>query len=545
MTSMKNNTKKRMVKCLAAAFVLVTGVLVSACSDDAAEPMEEQAQRVSYETFPNGNFEEGMKGWNASGDVLAVSLSSDGCDGSTALRIAADGAHQATVSQTVTGLEDGYYDLWFYLKNSSGEHKVCYLAAGGDNEGECKMTALQRSKDNWCKSVVRGIKVSGGKMNVELYVDADSASECEIDGLRLVKNRKAFNLLMGGDMSYVKYLEKRGVVLKDENGNPIEDIYKYVKQKGFNTIRLRAYVDPGNPNFEASSQIEPGCQDTEDILEQCRRAKAAGLKVMLTLHYSDTWSNPGQQIMPHEWEGLSWEQLQDALYNYTKDVMTRLHEQGTDPEFVAVGNETQSGICFPVADWNNYDKTAVLYSRGYDAIKEVSPETQVVVHVSNGGDWGYKWFFGMMREYGAKFDIIGISYYPFNEITGFFNWQRIHSWAEAMYNEFGKETIVMETGYNFSPKRVDGVWDGSLSGYSVYQDIYPYTRQGQKDYLNEAINEMKMVDDCHILGFYYWDPLVVHLEGDKELNNNQFCNEAFFDFEHKALPVFDAYTYNN
>ena len=62
----------------------------------------------------------------------------------------------------------------------------------------------------------------------------------------------------------------------------------------------------------------------------------------------------------------------------------------------------------------------------------------------------------------------------------------------------------------------------------------------------EAFNEMKLTEDCHILGVYYWDPLLRYVKDDHELDwGNGACSEAFFDFEGNALPVFEAYTYNN
>ena len=440
--------------------------------------------------------------------------------------------------------EDVYYQV---IKQKTAALFEACAAIGaisaGASDDALKMTSLQQSEKTWCRSIVRGIKVEGGRCNVMLVVKSDVSSSCQIDGLKLIKGRKPFEILKGGDASYVTYLEKIDAGLYD-NGVK-KDAFKLFKEKGFNTVRFRLYKDPGNPDYEASSQIPEGCQTTEAILDLAKRAKAEGLKILLSFHYSDTWTNPGQQIMPHEWEGLSWEELQTAFYEYTKDVMMKMRDQGTTPEYVAIGNETQSGLCHPIANHENYDKVARLYTLGYEAVKEVSPESQVIIHVSNGGDPGYYWFFGLMRQYDTKFDLIGISYYPFDTPTKNFKWSDIRKWAEGMYKEFGKETIMMETGYNWSPTIPMGI-AGQLWDDGVYKYVYPYTPQGQKNYMLEAFNEMKLTEDCHILGVYYWDPLLRYVKDDHNLDwGNGACSEAFFDFEGNALPVFEAYTYNN
>ena len=70
----------------------------------------------------------------------------------------------------------------------------------------------------------------------------------------------------------------------------------------------------------------------------------------LTFHYSDYWSNAETQLIPHEWQeeidklgpDATQEEkdakVEELLYNFTKDFMQRMKEQGTEPEYVAFGN---------------------------------------------------------------------------------------------------------------------------------------------------------------------------------------------------------------
>ncbi|MBC7643022.1 MAG: glycosyl hydrolase 53 family protein [Flavobacterium sp.] len=58
--------------------------------------------------------------------------------------------------------------------------------------------------------------------------------------------------------------------------------------------------------------------------------------------------DPPQQTIPNDWQKLTQNQLENEIYNDTKDVMLQLKNQSTNPDFIQVGNETDSGFL-----WNN------------------------------------------------------------------------------------------------------------------------------------------------------------------------------------------------
>jgi arabinogalactan endo-1,4-beta-galactosidase len=64
-----------------------------------------------------------------------------------------------------------------------------------------------------------------------------------------------------------------------------EDFLSILKNNGVNTIRLKLWVDPQNEHA--------GFQEVKTFSQ---RLKNLGFKVWLTLHYSDTWADPGQQL---------------------------------------------------------------------------------------------------------------------------------------------------------------------------------------------------------------------------------------------------------
>lgn len=61
-------------------------------------------------------------------------------------------------------------------------------------------------------------------------------------------------------------------------------------------------------------------------VELGKRAAAAGLDVVLNLHYSDTWTDAGTQTMPSEWASLSIDAVSVtpvvvAIYIHTDEVV--------------------------------------------------------------------------------------------------------------------------------------------------------------------------------------------------------------------------------
>lgn len=52
-------------------------------------------------------------------------------------------------------------------------------------------------------------------------------------------------------------------------------------------------------------------------LKLARRVKTHRLEFMIDFYYSDTWADPGQQIIPTAWDNLTFQQLNSTLYNDT------------------------------------------------------------------------------------------------------------------------------------------------------------------------------------------------------------------------------------
>jgi len=91
----------------------------------------------------------------------------------------------------------------------------------------------------------------------------------------------------GADISWVTQMESSGYKFYDKKGKQ-QDLFALMKSLGFNSIRLRAWVNPTD-----------GWCNTNDLISKALRAKAAGMKIMIDFHYSDSWADPGKQNKQH------------------------------------------------------------------------------------------------------------------------------------------------------------------------------------------------------------------------------------------------------
>ena len=125
---------------------------------------------------------------------------------------------------------------------------------------------------------------------------------------------------LGGDASLLPSYQEKGTVYKDFNGHKVKFL-PFVKQQGWNMIRVRLFVDPQNAPEEHKG--EGVCQDLNYVIGLCQQIKKTGMQVMLDFHYSDTWADPGKQFTPKRWEGCNKQQLADSVYAYTRASLLR------------------------------------------------------------------------------------------------------------------------------------------------------------------------------------------------------------------------------
>jgi len=282
----------------------------------------------------------------------------------------------------------------------------------------------------------------------------------------------------GADISWLLQMEASGYVFYNTDGKA-EDCFKILKDHGINSIRLRTFVNPSN-------NPQSGHCSKEETVAMAKRAKQWGMKVMINFHYSDSWADPGKQNKPKAWEDLDFAALKKKLYDYTYDVIAALKNEGVTPQWVQVGNEIPSGMLYPEGHIDNWPQLVELLNMGYDAIKAASPTSQVILHVDQGNNnERFRWWFDNATKYGAKYDIIGMSYYPYwlegkpdyTENIDDLAWN-----LKDMVSRYNKDVMVVEVGGE------------------------DHKAQNTYDMLTSVIERVRDVPNERGLGVFYWEP---------------------------------------
>lgn len=279
----------------------------------------------------------------------------------------------------------------------------------------------------------------------------------------------------GADVSWVSEMEAAGIKFYNKAGIQ-KDLLEVLKEQGMDSIRLRVWVNPADGKYH----------NMADVIAKAKRVKAAGMRLMIDFHYSDTWADPDKQTKPVQWKDYSMDQLVTALADHTRSSLALLRDAGITPEWVQVGNETDNGMLWEegraITNMKNY---ARLVGAGYAAVKEVFPQTLVIVHVSNCFDNVlFQWNIGGIKSNGGKFDVIGVSAYPFYDKKNP-TWQASNDKCLANLNDmvtrFNVPVMIVETG--------------AISGSADAKAI-----------LSDLIRKVRSVKDKKGLGVLYWEP---------------------------------------
>ncbi len=280
----------------------------------------------------------------------------------------------------------------------------------------------------------------------------------------------------GADVGWLPQMEATGFQFLNDAGKP-QDCLEILQDHGMDSIRLRAWVNP-------SDDPHSGHCSTAETVRMAQRASAMGFRIMVDLHYSDSWADPGHQDKPAAWREHPFEELLIDVHAYTLDVMHALKAGGITPEWVQVGNEITFGFLWPTGHIDHYDQMARLVKSGCLAVREASPETKIVLHLDQGNDrQRYDNFFGPLAPYQVPYDVIGVSYYPY--------------WLKSDYLEsigdlktnladlatrYGKEVMIVEVGGE--PTKPDNT----------------------QALLKAALKAIRDVPDGMGTGLFYWEP---------------------------------------
>jgi arabinogalactan endo-1,4-beta-galactosidase len=331
------------------------------------------------------------------------------------------------------------------------------------------------------------------------------------------RNSYAFGL----DVSFVRQQEDNGNKFMDTDST-VKPCLQIFSEHGYNWGRIMICNEPVTGRLT---------QDIKYVVSAAQDLKKYGFSFLLDYMMSNGWANPMVQPVPSLWKNLKHPERVKAVYQYIKETMTALKDAGVMPDMVQIGNEIGNGFLWPdgrvrydsleLSKWKN---VADYLSAGAKAVREVAGKeknVKIMLHVDHGGDIPMtKMFFNKMREYKVDYDVIGFSFYPWSHGTLLDLKDNLRFAAK----EYGKEIIVVETGYYWRPG----------NSFKTTKPPFPETPQGQKEWL-EAVNEIVMnTPDGLGRGVFWWEPMS---RGRGYFDETRKVQPIINAFEKYALPV--------
>ena len=318
------------------------------------------------------------------------------------------------------------------------------------------------------------------------------------------------------DISYYPTIQKKGISFYNRSGTK-RDFLQILKENGVNTIRLRLWHSPKDEHASF--------KEVETLSKELKRLN---FKVWLTVHYSDSWADPGKQVIPNAWKNASFSVLKDSVYNYTSKIMNKI-----EPDIIQIGNEIDPGILLPFGDiGNNKDWFLSLLGKGISAVRNHNSETKIMIHKADSKD--AKWFFDIVKP--LDYDLIGVSYYPKwhgKDLTVFENQLKF------LDNTYAQDIVLAETSYPFSFGWNDNTNNVIGDNSQIIYPQFPATLNGQKAYLQEIKTIVKSLKKG--VGFGYWGAEWVAFNGVNSTNGSTWENQALFDFNLKATPALEVF----
>lgn len=333
--------------------------------------------------------------------------------------------------------------------------------------------------------------------------------------LVLAGRANAEEYAIGADLSFLADAEARGKEFKDRG--EVKPGLSIFRDHGYNWVRLRLFHSPAElPN------------NLDYTIALAKDAKRRGFKFLLNFHYSDTWADPEKQFLPRVWEGMTHEELERAVFEYTRDSLVAFREAGAMPEMVQIGNEVIGGMLWPDGklpkNWSNFAELVQAGVRGVDAAcvdaegRMVAERPRIMIHIDRGGDReATEHFLNQCRRHGIEYDVIGQSYYPW--------WhgslEDLRDNLAFMAAEYDKDVMLVEVAYNW--RRAE---------YREVPGPFPETPAGQRQFLAEVDAIVRATPGGRGKGIFWWEPAVAH---------GPIASRGMFDDEGNALPVITVF----
>ncbi len=343
--------------------------------------------------------------------------------------------------------------------------------------------------------------------------------------------------MMGADVSSLPAMEDYGAKFYDFDGGN-KDALHILKEHGIDYIRLRIWNDP-TTSFDRGDYC-----NLENTLDIAKRVKNMGLKLLLDFHYCDTWADWKNQKIPKQWNGQNVSELGESVYQYTRDVLERLYQEGAYPDMVQIGNEIGKGLLWDYGTLEHPENIVSFLNKGIDAVRTADTghcRAEIMLHTESGGNvGGTEHFFQMLKDNGiSDYDYIGLSYYPY--WAG--DYEYLKKNMRNIKEKFGKKVIVVETAFPYTDQSTDDMPNVVTGELTVKEMNVAPSVENQRKVIEKVIQTVYEEDNGY--GVFYWEPVWYCIKGVgvSKGHGNEWENQAMFDSRGRALDGLRAFEF--
>lgn len=425
-----------------------------------------------------------------------------------------------------------------------------------------------------------------GKTNKLTVYNTDPNSSTSAKTFIATTDLTATDISSDDDSTFIKGVDLstatnlRNANVKYTNGDESKyDIMTIFKDYGANLVRLRVWVNPvyTSTTNHAIKGNSYSYNNYNDVLKSMNMAKSRGLKVLLTLHLSDKWADPGDQIIPEAWENDFGDfdsdddvasipnitNLYNDVYNYVYNLLDSLKTNtGYTPDYIQIGNETNTDILVDNSYAErvelkdsvnldiNWNRQSNLLSAGLSAVKEFNTEknTSIKTILHTSGVEYLEYFADKYNDYKLNYDVLGVSYYPNISMSSL---DKVAEVIDTVYSKYGKPVLIAETGF---PRTYDDAASDENTGDEI-TNKYTSSNYGygplttnyiiQRDWLMQLKTMLKarIATDNNgdtireALGFVYWEPAWVAKSNSITLEGSYgsgWDNMTFFEPDYSS-----------
>ncbi|WP_163580353.1 glycosyl hydrolase 53 family protein [Gracilibacillus saliphilus] len=348
------------------------------------------------------------------------------------------------------------------------------------------------------------------------------------------------NLAVGADLSWDTAFLNNTYTTDSNTDVPSSDgrMIGTMQETGMTSARFRVWNEPRSENTGEPVTEVDGSMNPEDTLNKSLYADELGMNVGIDFHYSDSWADPGKQIKPKAWKDLPFDELVEAVYDFTYEVTADHVAAGVNPYYIQVGNEIINGTLWgaekvPTGNepryasedpsytaqpggellweyWESedpdeqaaydasWDRFTAIVDAGLRAAQDASPESKTKIHVivdrnrlAKTKEFWRQLTTRLKDDYQNNFDIMSISYYP--EWHG--TMEDLSNNLHALATEFPSyELAVSETSHRASGGPSD-------SGY-------PNSIQGQADFMIDVMRTANDTINNAVSTILVWEPAI-------------------------------------